>query len=302
MIPVTVSCSTLLKRLKNAQGHCLYSFGEELDTLVKTNGAGSWSQKYDVYRLGFDRGEWGQDFNSDQAESGVVNVAYNWTMLGTPGAFNRCFKKDNIENGTSTRVLPSIMPDMSFSKMPKYKRRSAAEEAKILEAVKRLRSCSGFVNTPRLRKAIEDWGEQKGVEAAKDIDRVKDVYRKRSAVIGFRCGVIFHLLTGRKRESNACLDFALMIAEYCLENQIAMFGQKLQEQLNENYEMTQHRSINGSIFDRLPQTFKIEDVIALKQQNTSRNAAVKILSRWKRDGWIEKVDARNWRKTEKITK
>ena len=83
VVPVTVSCSTLLKRFKNAQGHTLYSFGEELDTLRKTNGAGSWSSKYDIYRLSFDRGEWGQDYNSDAAESGVVNVAYNWTMPTT---------------------------------------------------------------------------------------------------------------------------------------------------------------------------------------------------------------------------
>jgi hypothetical protein len=33
MVPVTVSCSTLLKRFKNALGHTIYSFGEELDTL-----------------------------------------------------------------------------------------------------------------------------------------------------------------------------------------------------------------------------------------------------------------------------
>ena len=51
LVPVTVSCSTLLKRFKNATGHTLYSFGEELDTLRKTNGAGSWSSKYDIYRL-----------------------------------------------------------------------------------------------------------------------------------------------------------------------------------------------------------------------------------------------------------
>ena len=104
-VPVTVSCSTLLKRFKNAQGHTLFSFGEELDTLRKTNGAGSWSSKYDIYRMSFDRGEWGQDYNSDQAESGVVNVAYNWTMLGTNGALRKCFKADNIENGLSSRVL-----------------------------------------------------------------------------------------------------------------------------------------------------------------------------------------------------
>ena len=95
VLPVTVSCSTLLKRFKNSCDHTLYSFGEELDTLRKTNGAGSWSSKYDIYRLSFDRGEWGQDYNSDQAESGVVKVAYNWTMLGTYGAMRKCFKSDN---------------------------------------------------------------------------------------------------------------------------------------------------------------------------------------------------------------
>ena len=131
MVPVTVSCSTLLKRFKNANGHCLYSFGEELDTLRKTNGAGSWSSKYDIYRLSFDNGEWGQDYNSDQAESGVVKVAYNWTMLGTDGAMRKCFKQDNIENGLSSRVLVAEMPDSSFAKMPKFGKRSADDEAKI---------------------------------------------------------------------------------------------------------------------------------------------------------------------------
>ena len=174
MVPVTVSCSTLLKRFKNAQGHTLYSFGEELDTLRKTNGAGSWSSKYDIYRLSFDKGEWGQDYNSDAAESGVVKVAYNWTMLGTNGALRKCFKSDNIENGLSSRILVAEMPDSSFSKMPKFGRRSAGDEAMIQEAVTRLRAFSGLIDTPRLRKAIEQWVEQKRVEAAKDIDHVKD--------------------------------------------------------------------------------------------------------------------------------
>ena len=69
--------------------------------------------------------------------------------------------------------------------MPKYGKRSEVDETRIQEAVTRLRSYSGFVDTPRLSKAIEQWVEEKRVEVAKDIDRVKDVYRKRAAVIGF---------------------------------------------------------------------------------------------------------------------
>ena len=298
-VPVTVSCSTLLKRFKNANGHCLYSFGEELDTLRKTNGAGSWSSKYDIYRVAFDNGEWGQDYNSDQAESGVVKVAYNWTMLGTDGALRKCFKQDNIENGLSSRVMVAEMPDSSFAKMPKFGKRSADDEAKIQEAVTRLRSYSGFVDTPRLREAIEKWVEEKRVEAAKDIDHVKDVYRKRAAVIGFRSGVVFHLLSGAKQENKACLEFALMMAEYVLEQQIKAFGEALQQEyVNAGYECRRYCA-NHSVFDQLPPVFTVEDLKALKDGHCTDHSLRMIVSRWRRDGWIEKTGSKQWKKRNK---
>ena len=301
VVPVTVSCSTLLKRLKNANGHTLFSFGEELDTLRKTNGAGSWSSKYDIYRLAFDPidSEWGQDYNSDQAESGVVKVAYNWSMLGTSGAVKKCFKGDNVENGLSSRILLAEMPDTSFAKMPRYGRRSAEDEARIQEAVTRLRAYSGYVDTPRLRKAIDQWVEQQRVIALKDIDHVKDIYRRRAAVIGFRCGVIFHLLSGCSKESKACLDFALMMAEYCLSQQIKVFGQALQNQYVDAQTECQRYGENNSIFDQLPPTFTADDLAALKRSSVSRNTIIKIISRWNRDGWVEKVDTKRWSKVSK---
>jgi hypothetical protein len=295
-VPLTVSCSTLLKRMKNAQGHTLFSFGEEIDTLRKTNGAGSWSSKYDVYRLSFDRGEWGQDYNSDQAESGVVNTAYNWTILGTNGAVQKCFKGENIENGLSSRVLIAEMPDASFQKMPKFGKRSAEEEAKIQEAVTRLRSCTGLIDVPRLRKAIERWVEEKRVEAAKDIDHVKDIYRKRAAVIGFRCGVIFHLLTGKDKETKACLDFALMMAEYCLQQQIKTFGNTLRNQYVNAQQECQRYGVNHSVFDQLPPVFTMDELRSLKKDFCSEASLRKIVSNWNLNKWIEKIDRHHWKK------
>ena len=299
VVPVTVSCSTLLKRLKNSCGHTLYSFGEELDTLRKTNGAGSWSSKYDIYRLAFDPidSEWGQDYNSDQAESGVVKVAYNWTMLGTDGAVRKCFKGDNIENGLSSRILLAEMPDTAFAKMPRYGRRTANDESRIQEAVTRLRSYTGYVDTPRLRKAIDQWVEEKRVEAAKDIDRVKDTYRRRAAVIGFRCGVIFHLLSGLTKESKQCTEFAVMMAEYAMTEQIKTFGWALQNQYVDAQSECVRHGVNHSIFDQLPPVFSLNDLAALKGSSTPRNSLIKIISRWKIDGWIEKIGEMRWEKT-----
>ena len=283
-VPITISCSTLLKRLKNAQGHTLYSFCSELDTLRKTNGAGSWSSKYDIYRLAFDHDEWGQDYNSDQAESGMVNVGYNWTILGTYGALGKCFKGENIENGLSSRVIVAEMPDSAFAPMPTFQDRKDRDAQAILSAVNTLRAKHGFVDTPRLRKAIAQWVENKRQQAMERIDRVMDTYRRRAAVIGMRCGVVACLLSGEK-ETKHVIDFALMMAEYVLQEQCRLFGDVLRKQYAADSDNTR-KSKNRAVFDRLADTFTSHDILALKN-DISESTARTIICRWKEAGWID---------------
>ena len=283
-VPITISCSTLLKRLKNAQGHTLYSFCSELDTLRKTNGAGSWSSKYDIYRLAFDHDEWGQDYNSDQAESGMVSVGYNWTILGTYGALGKCFKGENIENGLSSRVIVAEMPDSAFAPMPTFQDRKDRDAQAILEAVNTLRAKHGFIDTPRLRKAIAQWVEDKRQQAMERIDRVMDTYRRRAAVIGMRCGVVACLLSGEK-ETRHVIDFALMMAEYVLQEQCRLFGDVLRKQYAADSDNTR-KSKNRAVFDRLADTFTPHDILALKN-DVSESTARTIICRWKEAGWID---------------
>lgn len=293
-VPVTISCSTLLKRMKYAQGHTLFSFGEELDTLRKTNGAGSWSQKYDIYRLAFDNGRWGQDYNSDQAESGVVDVAYNWTILGTYGALAKCFQGNNVENGLSSRIIFSEMPDNAFAPMPRFRGMIDKDSAAIREAVEKLCAANGFLDTPRLRKRIANWVEEKRLEASRTWDIVKDTYRKRAAVIGFRCGVIYRLIVGK--ESKACLDFAAAMAEYVLQAQMQIFGKPLLTQMGKTMEGNERRSRNKNILEELPQIFTLDDLNRLKPENTNIGTLRVMIHRWKTDGWIEKVKEGKWKK------
>ena len=225
VVPITISCSKLLKRLKQSQGHSLYSICTEAETLIKSNGSGAWAQKWDIYRNAFGRERWGVDFNSDQSESGDVNVAYSWTLLGTPRTVLKMFKgknESNAENGLSSRMMLSEMPDTMFAKITVFKELSETDTNRISEAASQLRGASGFYDTPRLRKAIDRWLEEKRVESAMNMDVIKDRFRRRAAVIGFRCGVVFMLLAGK--ESNACVDFALKMAEYTLQMQLKVFG------------------------------------------------------------------------------
>lgn len=294
-VPITISCSTLLKRFKNSRGHTLFSFGEELDTLRKTNGAGSWSQKYDIYRLAFDNGVWGQDYNSDQAESGVVPVAYNFSILGTYGALKRCFKNDNVENGLSSRIFIAEMPDGAFAPMPVYGKEAEGLATDIDTAVTSLRARQGFVETPLLRQAIGEWVEKKRIEAMADGDIVKDTYRKRAAVIGFRCGVVASLLEGEENEK--VLYFARLTAEYILEKQCNFFGEALLSEYKSAEQEMVRQSRNGFIFDKLPPVFTFNDLQKEKGANVSRNVINNIIYRWKKSGWIEKKEDGKWVKT-----
>ena len=298
-VPITISCSTLLKRLKNAQGHTLYSFCSELDTLRKTNGAGSWSSKYDIYRLAFDHDEWGQDYNSDQAESGMVSVGYNWTILGTYGALGKCFKGENIENGLSSRVIVSEMPDSAFAPMPLFQDRKDRDAQAILAAVNTLRAKHGFIDTPRLRKAIARWVEDKRQQAMERIDRVMDTYRRRAAVIGMRCGVVACLLSGEK-ETKHVIDFALMMAEYVLQEQCRLFGDVLRKQYAADSDNTR-KSKNRAVFDRLADTFTSHDILALK--NDVNDSAIRnIICRWREAGWVEPLPKQKGEKGKKYRK
>ena len=54
---VAISIAKLLQLLTYADGKHLIGIGEEMDTLVKSEKAGVWSQKSDIYRLAFDNAE-----------------------------------------------------------------------------------------------------------------------------------------------------------------------------------------------------------------------------------------------------
>ena len=288
-LPITVSNSTLLKRFKGAPGHCLYSFCEELDTLLKTNSAGNWSAKYDIYRYSFDRAEWGQDYNSDQAESGDVQVIYNWTIFGTYGSLNKCFQRDNAENGLGGRVLISELPDTRFAKMPKYRPLSDEEQEAIQQAARKLSEQKGYVDTPRLRKAISKWAEEKRIFCLKNNDEVMDNFRRRAAVIGFRCAVVFYLLSGEEHESKACVDFMLMMADYCLDTQMRLLGNLIESQQAQNAPAEVRTISDKTTYDKLPKEFTYADVKDAKGPGYSDSSYRSSVSRWKKFNLIEEV-------------
>ena len=298
IVPITISIAKLLQRQINAKGHSLFSIEPEADTLLKTNGAGSWSAKYDVYRKSWDGSLFGQDFMSLNSQSGNVKAFYSWTICGQACSFLKMYGNENATNGLSSRTMIAEMPDNSFRKMPKFKKLSETDLKAIEDGIQKLRTATGFKATPRLNKAIDKWVEDKRLEAAPRLDIIKDIYRRRAAVIGYRCGVIFMLLVGK--ESNACIDFALTMAEYTLQNQCRLFGPLLKLQNERVKDKMPVATVNENVLQQLPSPFTFEDLRKLKGNECTDGSLYSIISRWKAEGWIEKTGKSSWEKTQTL--
>jgi hypothetical protein len=97
-------------------------------------------------------------------------------------------------------------------------------------------------------------------------------------------------------ESKSSIDFALMMAEYTLEQQIKAFGEALQQEYDDAKDGCKRNGKNNSVFDQLPPVFTLDDLKALKNGSCTDHSLRTITCRWRHDGWIEKVDWKHWKK------
>lgn len=310
IIPATVSNAMLLKRADYAQGQHLITYAEEIDTLVRGNKAGSWSAKSDTLRQAFDNAKWGQDYMSENSYSGQVNLYYNLLMCGTPRAINRFF--NDVEDGLVSRVIFAQLPDMLGSAMPVFGHLTKREMEEVKAEAQRLfdlhsTSVDGpevLVENPRLLKAIGGWLEERRMEYLRDQDHPSlDIFRRRSAVIGFRAGL---LCTQLCEQSKMACDFALWVANYTLYQQLRLFGEEMDrvlaesQQISEKYE-AQRQGHNVQLIDQLPTEFSLQDLIQARMHQgltTEPNTLRSVICRWIKNGMLCKVGDNLWRKPE----
>ena len=184
-------------------------------------------------------------------------------------------------------------------KMDKDDEKPREEEANILKAVSLLERSHGVMELPRMCEEFCQWLEAKRQLALANADRVMDVYRRRSAVIGFRCGVIFHILEQTEEETDACIRFAKAVADYVLAMQMEMFGLRLDKQQQDNEAIPVYKSRNTLLFAQLPEQFTLFDASRERGDGASRETIRKMISRWTKRGLCKKLksgDTEIWQK------
>ena len=294
---VAISIAKLLQLLTYAEGKHLIGIGEEMDTLVKSERAGVWSQKSDIYRLAFDNAEYGQAYMSDTSFNAHIRVYYNLLLTGTPNSLKRFFK--DLENGLATRVCFAQLPDTSFTEIPVFAPYSAADKAEIIRWARQLDAEDGTISCPKVGSVIADWLERKRQQAIDADSHAMDTLRRRAAVIGFRAGMLCFLLENRKY-TKIVGDFAEWVAEYVFRNQMELWGEQMELELSGALELISgERGSAASLLALLPQEFTAADLIKLrakKGQSVKTSAISMVLNRWRTNHRIEKISDTTWRK------
>ena len=293
---VAISIAKLLQLLTYAEGKHLIAIGEEMDTLVKTERAGVWSQKSDIYRLAFDNGVYGQAYMSDASFNAHVKVYYNLLLTGTPNSLKRFFK--DPEDGLITRVCFAQLPDTSFTEIPAFASYTEAEKAEIIRWSRQLDAEKGTIVCPEVGKVIAAWLERKRQQAIDADSHSMDTLRRRAAVIGFRAGMLCYLLENHKYTKTVG-SFAEWVAEYIFRNQMEIWGDQVEQTYKRSMESQTERGAAASLLSLLPDEFTASDLIKLrarKGQSVKSSAISMVLNRWRTNNRIEKATETTWRK------
>jgi len=294
---VAISIAKLLQLMTYAEGKHLIGIGEEMDTLVKSERAGVWSQKSDIYRLAFDNAEYGQAYMSDASFNAHIKVYYNLLLTGTPNSMKRFFK--DMENGLATRVCFAQLPDTSFTEIPVFAPYTEAEKAEIIRWARQLDAEQGTLVCPQLNATISAWLETKRQQAIDADSHAMDTLRRRAAVMGFRAGMLCYLLENRKFTKTVAA-FAEWVAEYVFRNQMELWGEQMEHELTGALEiMSGERGSASSLLALLPTEFTTADLIKLrarKGQSVTSTSIKMLLSRWKKHGRVDKIGEGRWKR------
>jgi hypothetical protein len=207
------------------------------------------------------------------------------------------FFKD-VEDGLVTRFCFAQLPDMFGADIPAFENYTAKEEEEIIAIAEKLDKASGTIACSHVGTRIRRWLNDKRELAIREDSRAIDTLRKRSAVIGYRAGMLAYLLNGCKYDK-AVGDFTAWVAEYIFQNQMQLFGHKFEEVAQNQIRMNENRSQVASLLLSLPEQFTKNELMALRVRNGQSSRVDMVLNRWQSSGFITKVDKNTYRKTPK---
>lgn len=300
IVPGTMSITKLLMRMYDAQGLHLFVCEDEIDTVYKAFKRGSFSNFSDALRRAFDNAEYGQDYASENSFSGMVKLFYNCLFCGTPKAMSRFYP--DIEDGLVSRVTFVTLPDQFGKPMPIWGSFTQKAKASLDINLERLSQISMIGDEIQplhvmklvfLNKALEKWVLRQQKIALQMDDRTRDVFCRRSAVVGFRAGMIAWFLWEEKNVPQVrkkVIEFATWVANMMLQQHLIRFKIDVK---NSN------TLFAPQVYDKLPEVFDIPKLRSALIAADYKTPNKEVIYRWKMGGYIEKSGRKTYKKIQK---
>ena len=315
--------ANLAERLANTEGKHAFSFTPEADTVAQ-KWKSAMSDFSVMLRQAYDGTSYEREARSAEAVNvHIERLLWNVVMCGTPDALYRVVS--NYTDGFQSRIIVARTPDNTFTPLTEnlYVLKERQKE-RIIQIAHLLPLMNGEVVLPKLEERGREWLELIRLETMKNDDKVKARQRFRICPTTMRmmtcimlCKVAETLIqkhgfqgAEKKLKQNPLIWKELIVkmqtptmlaafnilADYQLDNALYFFRSRIEDAFSSKSYCGQtaydrsRRGRNDSIFERLDVTFSFEQAlqqsIAVKGANVTREVVRQMLKNWKRQGLI----------------
>ena len=315
--------ANLAERLANTEGKHAFSFTPEADTVAQ-KWKSAMSDFSVMLRQAYDGTSYEREARSaDAVNVHIEHLLWNVVMCGTPDALYRVV--NNYTDGFQSRIVVARTPDNTFTPLTdNLFVLTETQREHIRQIAHLLPLMEGEVVLPKLENKGREWLEQIRLETMKNDDKVKARQRFRICPTTMRmmtclmlCKVAETLIQKHgfqgaekqlkqnpllwkemivKTQTPIMLEAFNILADYQLDNALYFFRSRIEDAFSSKSYCGQttydrsRRGKNDSIFERLDVTFSFEQAlqqsIAVKGANVTREVARQMLKNWKRQGLI----------------
>ena len=315
--------ANLAERLANTEGKHAFSFTPEADTVAQ-KWKSAMSDFSVMLRQAYDGTSYEREARSaDAVNVHIEHLLWNVVMCGTPDALYRVV--NNYTDGFQSRIVVARTPDNTFTPLTdNLFVLTETQREHIRQIAHLLPLMEGEVVLPKLENKGREWLEQIRLETMKNDDKVKARQRFRICPTTMRmmtcimlCKVAETLIQKHgfqgaekqlkqnpllwkemivKTQTPTMLEAFNILADYQLDNALYFFRSRIEDAFSSKSYCGQttydrsRRGKNDSIFERLAVTFSFEQAlqqsIAVKGANVTREVVRQMLKNWKRQGLI----------------
>ena len=315
--------ANLAERLANTGGKHAFSFTPEADTVAQ-KWRSAMSDFSVMLRQAYDGTSYEREARSAEAVNVHIDrLLWNVVMCGTPDALYRVVT--NYTDGFQSRIALARTPDNTYTALTDNLHvLTDRQRERIAHVAHLLPLLEGEVTLPKLEAKGRAWLERVRLETMKNDDKIKARQRFRICPTTMRmmtclmlCRVAAALIDKHgvagaetrlkqepglwremilKQQTPALLSAFDVLADYQMDNALFFFRERIEAAFTASSYAGQaasersKRGRNDSIFERLDRTFSFEQALqqsmAVKGPNTSRNAVKQMLKNWRNQGLV----------------